>query len=253
MDSHKLNDALIAILIPALGFFFTYCVQIAYCNYYNIPLMLISVDGRNISEIASAALVIFIVIMGWESILAKFLLRIIRTHSVKERIHRQIYNFIFIYCFLIAGISSMALFSDKAIIYVPLLSILALFVCSAIFTHLNKDKPTQIDIYRLLKNESEEIDKSIDITILNKNLGFINKYILLLMIGIALSYGYGHFLAKNQTDYYRVDNRNDIAGITIYNNSIISKRIIDHKIVNEIVIIQIKDGTILQKVEIGKL
>jgi hypothetical protein len=63
----------------------------------------------------------------------------------------------------------------------------------------------------------------------------------------------GEYSAKNQTNFYKINNREDIVGVVIYGDRIIAKGVVAQKLENEIIFLDITNETKIEILPLGAI
>lgn len=248
LDKFLLDSNFVIFLIPLYGFLFTFCAEVSYAKYFDIPMALIKIDGRNVCNDFIFVLLLFFFIYGVESLLSNFVGPMFKKYKEKNILTRQLWNYIFLEIILLVLIGNIFLFGFKNMITITFLILLILFLFAFLYNHFNPNGFKSRTDYDDIKKESDEIDYSVNFKLISNLLG--RKTITILFftfIIIAMSMSIGEYNAKNQQLFYQINNRYDIAGVTIYGDRLIAKKIESGKLQNGIIIIDITGDTELIK------
>lgn len=86
---------------------------------------------------------------------------------------------------------------------------------------------------------------------------FLGKKTLFLLfitfILISISLTMGEYSAKNQTNFYKINDREDIVGVVIYGDRIIAKGFVSQKLGNEIIFLDISNETKIESLPLGAI
>ena len=70
LDKFFNDSTFIVFLIPLYAFLISYCIEMGYAKYYDIPFPVIQIDGRNVCNNFIKIMLIFVCIYGIETILS---------------------------------------------------------------------------------------------------------------------------------------------------------------------------------------
>ena len=100
LDKFFNDSTFIVFFIPLYAFLITYCIEMGYAKYYDIPFFVIQIDGRNVCYNFIKIMLIFICIYGIEAFLSNIFSPLFKKYRNKNLLTRQIINYFFIVSFI---------------------------------------------------------------------------------------------------------------------------------------------------------
>lgn len=248
LDKFFNDSTFIVFLIPLYAFLITYCIEMGYAKYYNIPFSVIQIDGRNVCNNFIKIMLIFICIYGIEAFLSNIFSPLFKKYRNKNLLTRQIINYFFIEIIFLTLLANVILCIIGNIYNLVLIILLLLFVFSFFYNQIKRTRFEKRSDYEDLKKESDEIDYAMNLRFIGNFLGKKTLFLLFItFILISISLTLGEKSAEKQTSFYKINDREDIVGVVIYGDRIIAKGFVSQKLGNEIIFLDISNGT---KIEI---
>lgn len=248
LDKFFNDSTFIVFLIPLYAFLISYCIEMGYAKYYDIPFPVIQIDGRNVCNNFIKIMLIFICIYGIEAFLSNIFSPLFMKYKNKNLLTRQIINYFFIEIIVLTLLANVILYNIRNILNLVLIILLLLFVFSFFYNQIKQTRFDKRSDYEDLKKESDEIDYAMNLRFIGNFLGKKTLFLLFItFILISISLTLGEKSAKEQAVFYKINNREDIVGIVIYGDKIIAKGFESQKLENEIIFLDISNET---KIEI---
>ena len=248
LDKFFNDSTFIVFLIPLYAFLISYCIEMGYAKYYDIPFSVIQIDGRNVCNNFIKIMLIFICIYGIEAFLSNIFSPLFMKYKNKNLRTRQIINYFFIEIIVLTLLANVILYNIRNILNRVLIILLLLFVFSFFYNQIKQTRFDKRSDYEDLKKESDEIDYAMNLRFIGNFLGKKTLFLLFItFILISISLTLGEKSAKEQAVFYKINNREDIVGIVIYGDKIIAKGFESQKLENEIIFLDISNET---KIEI---
>ena len=244
LDKFFKDSTFIVFLIPLYAFLITYCIEMGYAKYYDIPFSVIQIDGRNVCNNFIEIIVIFFCIYGIESILSNIFSPFFRKYKNKNLLTRQMINYFFIEIISLILLANVILCNIRNIYNLVLIILLLLFVFSFFYNHIKQTRFEKRSDYEDLKKESDEIDYAMNLRFIGNFLGKKTLFLLFItFILISISLTLGEKSAEKQTVFYKINDREDIVGVVIYGDRIIAKGFVSQKLENKIIFLDISNET----------
>ena len=248
LDKFFNDSTFIVFLIPLYAFLITYCIEMGYAKYYDIPFSVIQIDGRNVCNNFIKIMLIFICIYGIEAFLSNIFSPLFKKYRNENLLTRQIINYFFIEIIFLTLLANVILCNIRNIYNLFLIILLLLFVFSFFYNQIKRTRFEKRSDYEDLKKESDEIDYAMNLRFIGNFLGKKTLFLLFItFILISISLTLGEKSAEKQTAFYKINDREDIVGIVIYGDRIIAKSFVSQKLENEIIFLDISNET---KIEI---
>ena len=248
LDKFFNDSTFIVFLIPLYAFLISYCIEMGYAKYYDIPFSVIQIDGRNVCNNFIKIILIFICIYGIEAFLSNIFSPMFMKYRNKNLLTRQIINYFFIEIFFLALLANVVLYNIKNILNLVLIILLILFVFVFFYNQIKQTRFEKRSDYEDLKKECDEIDYAMNLRLIGNFLGEKTLFLLFItFILISISLTLGEKSAEKQTAFYKINDREDIVGVVIYGDRIIAKSFVSQKLENEIIFLDISNET---KIEI---
>ena len=248
LDKFFKDSTFIVFLIPLYAFLITYCIEMGYAKYYDIPFSVIQIDGRNVCNNFIKIMLIFICIYGIEAFLSNVFSPFFRKYKNKNLRTMQMINYFFIEIIFLTLLANVIFCNIRNILNLVLIILLLLFVFSFFYTHIKQTRFEKRSDYEDLKKECDEIDYAMNLRLIGNFLGKKTLFLLFItFILISISLTLGEKSAEKQTVFYKINDREDIVGVVIYGDRIIAKGIVSQKLKNEIIFLDISNET---KIEI---
>lgn len=248
LDKFFNDSTFIVFLIPLYAFLITYCIEMGYAKYYDIPFSVIQIDSRNVCNNFIKIILIFICIYGIEAFLSNIFSPMFMKYRNKNLLTRQIMNYFFIEISFLALLANVVLCNIKNILNLVLIVLLLLFVFSFFYNQIKQTRFEKRSDYEDLKKECDEIDYAMNLRLIGNFLGEKTLFLLFItFILISISLTLGEKSAEKQTAFYKINDREDIVGVVIYGDRIIAKSFVSQKLENEIIFLDISNET---KIEI---
>lgn len=254
LDKFFNDSTFIVFLIPLYAFLITYCIEMGYAKYYDIPFSVIQIDGRNVCYNFIKIMLIFICIYGIEAFLSNIFSPFFRKYKNKNLRTMQMINYFFIEITFLILVANVILCNIRNIFNIVLFILLLLFVVSFLYYQIKQTRFEKRSDYEDLKRESDEIDYAMKLRLIGNFLGKKTLFLLFItFILISISLTLGEYSAKNQTNFYKINNREDIVGVVIYGDRIIAKGFVSQKLGNEIIFLDISNGTKIEILPLGAI
>ena len=248
LDKFFNDSTFIVFLIPLYAFLISYCIEMGYAKYYDIPFSVIQIDGRNVCNNFIKIILIFICIYGIEAFLSNIFSPMFMKYRNKNLLTRQIINYFFIEIIFLALLANVVLCNIRNILNLVLIILLILFVFVFFYNQIKQKRFEKRSNYEDLKKECDEIDYAMNLRLIGNFLGEKTLFLLFLtFILISISLTLGEKSAEKQTTFYKINDREDIVGVVIYGDRIIAKSFVSQKLENEIIFLDISNET---KIEI---
>lgn len=248
LDKFFNDSTFIVFLIPLYAFLISYCIEMGYAKYYDIPFSVIQIDGRNVCNNFIKIMLIFICIYGIEAFLSNIFSPMFMKYKNKNLLTRQIINYFFIEIIVLTLLANVILYNIRNILNLVLIILLLLFVFSFFYNQIKRTRFEKRSDYEDLKKESDEIDYAMNLRFIGNFLGKKTLFLLFItFILISISLTLGEKSAEKQTAFYKINDREDIVGVVIYGDRIIAKSFVSQKLENEIIFLDISNET---KIEI---
>lgn len=248
LDKFFNDSTFIVFLIPLYAFLITYCIEMGYAKYYDIPFSVIQIDGRNVCNNFIKIMLIFICIYGIEAFLSNIFSPLFKKYRNKNLLTRQIINYFFIEINFLTLLANVILCNIRNIYNLVLIILLLLFVFSFFYNQIKRSRFEKRSDYEDLKKECDEIDYAMNLRFIGNFLGEKTLFLLFItFILISISLTLGEKSAEKQTAFYKINDREDIVGVVIYGDRIIAKSFVSQKLENEIIFLDISNET---KIEI---
>lgn len=248
LDKFFNDSTFIVFLIPLYAFLISYCIEMGYAKYYDIPFSVIQIDGRNVCNNFIKIMLIFICIYGIEAFLSNIFSPLFMKYKNKNLLTRQIINYFFIEIIVLTLLANVILYNIINILNLVLIILLLLFVFSFFYNQIKRTRFEKRSDYEDLKKESDEIDYAMNLRFIGNFLGKKTLFLLFItFILISISLTLGEKSAEKQTAFYKINDREDIVGVVIYGDRIIAKSFVSQKLENEIIFLDISNET---KIEI---
>lgn len=244
LDKFFNDSTFIVFLIPLYAFLITYCIEMGYAKYYNIPFSVIQIDGRNVCNNFIKIMLIFICIYGIEAFLSNIFSPLFKKYRNKNLLTRQIINYFFIEIIFLTLLANVILCIIGNIYNLVLIILLLLFVFSFFYNQIKRTRFEKKSDYEDLKKESDEIDYAMNLRFIGNFLGKKTLFLLFItFILISISLTLGEKSAEKQTAFYKINDREDIVGVVIYGDRIIAKGFVSQKLDNKIIFLDISNET----------
>lgn len=254
LDKFFTDSTFIVFLIPLYAFLITYCIEMGYAKYYDIPYSVIQIDGRNVCYNFIKIMLIFICIYGIEAFLSYIFSPFFRKYKNKNLRTMQMINYFFIEITFLILVANIILFNVRNILNIVLIILLLFFVAFFVYNQIKQIRFEKRSDYEDLKRESDEIDYAMNLRFIGNFLGKKTLFLLFItFILISISLTMGEYSAKNQTNFYKINNREDIVGVVIYGDRIIAKGVVAQKLGNEIIFLDISNGTKIEILPLGAI
>lgn len=248
LDKFFNDSTFIVFLIPLYAFLISYCIEMGYAKYYDIPFSVIQIDGRNVCNNFIKIILIFICIYGIEAFLSNIFSPMFMKYRNKNLLTRQIINYFFIEIIFLALLANVVLCNIRNILNLVLIILLILFVFVFFYNQIKQKRFEKRSNYEDLKKECDEIDYAMNLRLIGNFLGEKTLFLLFItFILISISLTLGEKSAEKQTTFYKINDREDIVGVVIYGDRIIAKSFVSQKLENEIIFLDISNET---KIEI---
>ena len=244
LDKFFKDSTFIVFLIPLYAFLITYCIEMEYAKYYDIPYSVIQIDGRNVCYNFIKIMLIFVCIYGIESILSNIFSPLFKKYKNKNLLTRQMINYFFIEIIFLTLLANVIFCNIGNILNLVLIILLLLFVFSFFYNHIKQTRFEKRSDYEDLKKECDEIDYAMNLRLIGNFFGQKTLFLLFItFILISISLTMGEKSAEKQTAFYKINDREDIVGVAIYGDRIIAKGIVSQKLKNEIIFLDISNET----------
>lgn len=244
LDKFFNDSTFIVFLIPLYAFLITYCIEMGYAKYYDIPFSVIQIDGRNVCNNFIKIMLIFICIYGIEAFLSNIFSPLFKKYRNKNLLTRQIINYFFIEINFLTLLANVILCNIRNIYNLVLIILLLLFVFSFFYNQIKRSRFEKRSDYEDLKKESDEIDYAMNLRFIGNFLGKKTLFLLFItFILISISLTLGEKSAEKQTAFYKINDREDIVGVVIYGDRIIAKGFVSQKLENKIIFLDISNET----------
>ena len=244
LDKFFNDSTFIVFLIPLYAFLITYCIEMGYAKYYDIPFSVIQIDGRNVCNNFIKIMLIFICIYGIEAFLSNIFSPLFKKYRNKNLLTRQIINYFFIEIIFLTLLANVILCIIGNIYNLVLIILLLLFVFSFFYNQIKRTRFEKKSDYEDLKKESDEIDYAMNLRFIGNFLGKKTLFLLFItFILISISLTLGEKSAEKQTAFYKINDREDIVGVVIYGDRIIAKGFVSQKLDNKIIFLDISNET----------
>lgn len=254
LDKFFNDSTFIVFLIPLYAFLITYCIEMGYAKYYDIPFSVIQIDGRNVCYNFIKIMLIFICIYGIEAFLSNIFSPSFRKYKNMNLRTMQIKNYFFIEIIFLTLLANVILFNIKNILNLVLIILLLLFVFDFFYNHIKQTRFEKRSDYEDLKKECDEIDYAMNFRLIGNFLGEKTLFLLFItFILISISLTFGEKSAEQQTTFYKINDREDIVGVVIYGDRIIAKSFVSQKLGNEIIFLDISNGTKIEILPLGAI
>lgn len=254
LDKFFNDSTFIVFLVPLYAFLITYCIEMGYAKYYDIPFSVIQIDGRNVCYNFIKIMLIFICIYGIEAILSNIFSPFFRKYKNKNLRTMQMINYFFIEITFLILVANVILFNIRNIFNIVLFILLLLFVVSFLYNQIKQTRFEKRTDYEDLKRESDEIDYAMKLRLIGNFLGKKTLFLLFItFILISISLTLGEKSAEKQTAFYKINDREDIVGLVIYGDRIIAKGFVSQKLGNEIIFLDISNGTKIEILPLGAI
>ena len=244
LDKFFKDSTFIVFLIPLYAFLITYCIEMGYAEYYDIPFSVIQIDGRNVCYNFIKIMLIFICIYGIEAFLSNIFSPFFRKYKNKNLLTRQMINYFFIEIIFLTLLANVIFCNIRNILNLVLIILLLLFVFSFFYNQIKRTRFEKRSDYEDLKKESDEIDYAMNLRFIGNFLGKKTLFLLFItFILISISLTLGEKSAEKQTVFYKINDREDIVGVVIYGDRIIAKGFVSQKLENKIIFLDISNET----------
>ncbi|MDY3756502.1 MAG: hypothetical protein SOZ84_10945 [Treponema sp.] len=244
LDKFFKDSTFIVFLIPLYAFLITYCIEMGYAKYYDIPFSVIQIDGRNVCYNFIKIMLIFICIYGIEAFLSNIFSPFFRKYKNKNLRTMQMINYFFIEIISLILLANVILCNIRNIYNLVLIILLLLFVFSFFYNQIKRTRFEKRSDYEDLKKESDEIDYAMNLRFIGNFLGKKTLFLLFItFILISISLTLGEKSAEKQTVFYKINDREDIVGVVIYGDRIIAKGFVSQKLENKIIFLDISNET----------
>ena len=244
LDKFFKDSTFIVFLIPLYAFLITYCIEMGYAQYYDIPFSVIQIDGRNVCYNFIKIMLIFICIYGIEAFLSNIFSPFFRKYKNKNLLTRQMINYFFIEIIFLTLLANVIFYNIIYILNLVLIILLLLFVFSFFYNHIKQTRFEKRSDYEDLKKECDEIDYAMNLRLIGNFFGQKTLFLLFItFILISISLTMGEKSAKKQTVFYKINDREDIVGVAIYGDRIIAKGFVSQKLENKIIFLDISNET----------
>lgn len=254
LDKFFDDSTFIVFLIPLYAFLITYCIEMGYAKYHEIPYSVIQIDGRNVCYNFIKIMLIFVCIYGIETILSYIFPPFFKKYKNKNLQTMQMINYFFIEIIFLTLLANVILFNIKNILNLVLIILLLLFVFDFFYNHIKQTRFEKRSDYEDLKKESDEIDYAMNLRLIGNFLGEKTLFLLFItFILISISLTLGEKSAEKQTAFYKINDREDIVGVVIYGDRIIAKGFVSQKLGNEIIFLDISNGTKIEILPLGAI
>ena len=171
LDKFFKDSTFIVFLIPLYAFLITYCIEMGYAKYYDIPFSVIQIDGRNVCYNFIKIMLIFICIYGIESILSNIFSPLFKKYKNKNLLTRQMINYFFIEIIFLTLLANVIFYNIRNILNLVLIILLLLFVFSFFYNQIKRTRFEKRSDYEDLKKESDEIDYAMNLRFIGNFLG----------------------------------------------------------------------------------
>ena len=254
LDKFFNDSTFIVFFIPLYAFLITYCIEMGYAKYYDIPFSVIQIDGRNVCYNFIKIMLIFVCIYGIEMILSYIFPPFFKKYKNKNLRTMQMINYFFIEIIFLTLLANVILCNIKNILNLVLIILLLLFVFDFFYNHIKQTRFEKRSYYEDLKKECHGIDYAMNLRLIGNFLGEKTLFLLFItFILISISLTLGEYSAKNQTNFYKINNREDIVGVVIYGDRIIAKGFVSQKLENEIIFLDITNETKIEILPLGAI
>ncbi|MBO5731485.1 MAG: hypothetical protein J6R67_09825 [Treponema sp.] len=254
LDKFFKDSTFIVFLIPLYAFLITYCIEMGYAKYYDIPFSVIQIDGRNVCNNFIKIMLIFICIYGIEAFLSNIFSPFFRKYKNKNLRTMQMINYFFIEIISLILLANVILCNIRNIYNLVLIILLLLFVFDFFYNHIKQTRFEKRSDYEDLKRESDEIDYAMKLRLIGNFLGKKTLFLLFItFILISISLTLGEKSAEIQTSFYKINDREDIVGVVIYGDRIIAKGVVSQKLENEIIFLDITNETKIEILPLGTI
>ncbi|MDY4675155.1 MAG: hypothetical protein SO369_09195 [Treponema sp.] len=244
LDKFFKDSTFIVFLIPLYAFLITYCIEMGYAKYYDIPFSVIQIDGRNVCNNFIKIMLIFMSVYGVETFLSNIFSPLFKKYKNKNLLTRQMINYFFIEIISLILLANVILCNIRNIYNLVLIILLLLFVFSFFYNHIKQTRFEKRSDYEDLKKESDEIDYAMKLRLIGNFLGKKTLFLLFItFILISISLTLGEKSAEKQTVFYKINDREDIVGVVIYGDRIIAKGFVSQKLENKIIFLDISNET----------
>lgn len=244
LDKFFKDSTFIVFLIPLYAFLITYCIEMGYAKYYDIPFSVIQIDGRNVCYNFIKIMLIFICIYGIEAFLSNIFSPLFKKYKNKNLLTRQMINYFFIEIIFLTLLANVIFCNIRNILNLVLIILLLLFVFSFFYNQIKRTRFEKRSDYEDLKKESDEIDYAMNLRFIGNFLGKKTLFLLFItFILISISLTLGEKSAEKQTVFYKINDREDIVGVVIYGDRIIAKGFVSQKLENKIIFLDISNET----------
>ena len=237
------NPSVIVVIVPAVAFLMAYVYRIGFFLYFKIPLSFLVVSAKDVSIMASILIAFLLLLLSFDTVLSAIVLDpFFRKYENDKEMTAQQYN---LYCSFVAFfLLDIALF---ILGFWPLLfvSLIPLVIIPIQFVVGHKKYDPEVKAVSNKKKERHYYCPGIVFSIL----GTKTTTVLFLVSSIVLfTAGLGLRVASLKTTFYCVDNRDDIVGIVLSDDSVIAKRVDDSSL-NETIILRITDTSVIKQVK----
>lgn len=140
LDKFFNDSTFIVFLVPLYAFLITYCIEMGYAKYYDIPFSVIQIDGRNVCYNFINIMLIFICIYGIEAFLSYIFSPSFRKYKNMNLRTMQIKNYFFIELIFLTLLANVILFNIKNILNLVLIILLLLFVFDFFYNHIKQTR-----------------------------------------------------------------------------------------------------------------
>ena len=223
LDKFFNDSTFIVFLIPLYAFLITYCKEMGYAKYYDIPFSVIQIDGRNVCYNFIKIMLIFICIYVIEAFLSNIFSPFFRKYKNKNLRTMQMINYFFIEIISLILLANVILCNIRNIYNLVLIILLLLFVFSFFYNHIKQTRFEKRSDYEDLKKECDEIDYAMNLRLIGNFFGQKTLFLLFItFILISISLTMGEKSAEKQTVFYKINDREDIVGVVIYGDRIIA-------------------------------
>ena len=254
LDKFFNDSTFIVFLVPLYAFLITYCIEMGYAKYYDIPFYVIQIDGRNVCYNFIKIMLIFMCIYGIEAFLSNIFSPFFRKYKNKNLRTMQMINYFFIEITFLILVANVILFNIRNIFNIVLFILLLLFVVFFLYNQIKQTRFKKRSDYEDLKRESDEIDYAMKLRLIGNFLGKKTLFLLFItFILISISLTLGEKSAEKQTAFYKINDREDIVGVVIYGDRIIAKGFVSQKLGNEIIFLDISNGTKIEILPLGAI
>ena len=244
LDKFFNDSTFIVFLIPLYAFLISYCIEMGYAKYYDIPFSVIQIDGRNVCNNFIKIMLIFMSVYGVETFLSNIFSPLFKKYKNKNLLTRQMINYFFIEIIFLTLLANVIFYNIRNILNLVLIILLLLFVFSFFYNQIKRTRFEKRSDYEDLKKESDEIDYAMNLRFIGNFLGKKTLFLLFItFILISISLTLGEKSAEKQTVFYKINDREDIVGVVIYGDRIIAKGFESQKLENEIIFLDISNET----------